>query len=188
MSNPKRKTVHRIFLAYQDKELEAWLEAEAAKGWHLVKPGFLGHAFIQGEPRKSTYRMDYMAMRGAKREEYLALFDDAGWDFLGETANHYYFRARPDAFSPEIHSDPESARGRIIRELRLIGGIFAVALWNTVIGGFMVHRDCFGQGLFREYAFPAVTVMALLTAVTLTLGWSVWKLIAALGAAKTYVE
>jgi hypothetical protein len=124
--------------------------------------------------------MDAMAMRGAKREEYLALFDDAGWDFFGGTANRYYFRARPDAFSPESHSDPESARGRIIQELRFIGGIFAVALWNTVIGGFMVHRDCFGNELFREYAFPTVTVMAFLTAVTLTLGWSVWQLFVAL--------
>jgi hypothetical protein len=106
----RTRTLWRFFLAHQDARQEAWFEAQARQGWHLMRPGLFAFTFAAGDPCESTHRLDYQALRGDKRTEYLTLFRDAGWDFLGEKANRYYFRARPEALSPDIHSDPESRK------------------------------------------------------------------------------
>ena len=137
----RTRTLWRFFLAHQDRKQEAWFEDQARRGWHLVRPGLFGFTFEHGEPNESRFRLDDQMLRGEKRAEYLALFRDAGWDFLGESMNRYYFRARPEALSPEIHSDPESRKDRIRRELRLLGILLALNAWNAVLLGGKVLRE-----------------------------------------------
>jgi hypothetical protein len=124
----------RYFFAYQDPQQEAWLEEQARRGLHLVRPGLFRFAFTEGEPREEKYRLDFQTLRGAARSEYLGLFRDAGWEFLGQVANRYYFRARPDALSPEILSDVESRRDRIRRQMKLAGVITGVLGFETSMG------------------------------------------------------
>lgn len=169
----RTKTFWRFFLAYQDQAQEAWLESQALRGWHLSKPGIFRYTFVQGESREDRYRMDYETLRGKRRAEYLTLFDDAGWDFLGEAINRYYFRARPNAFSPEVLSDPESRRARMRRELGLLGGVLAIAGWNTSISGAMVLS---GHGFPREWILPIAVLVCALGVFTALTGWCVWKL------------
>ena len=174
------KTLWRLFLAYEDQKQETWLEAQASEGWHLSKPGMFRFTFGQGEPKSERYRMDYEMLRGEKRAEYLVLFQDAGWDFLGEVFNRYYFRARPEAFSPEIISDPESRRDRIRRELSLLGALLGITAWDTSLFGIMVLRDCSRQGDFRDWLIPLSLVLCALLTLTLVMSWCVWKLVRAM--------
>jgi hypothetical protein len=132
----------RYFFVHEDPKQEAWLEEQARRGLHLVRPGLFRFAFAQGEPRQEKYRLDFQTLRGAAREEYLALFRDAGWEFLGQVANRYYFRARPDALSPEIFTDVESRKERIRRQMRLAGVITALLGLQTSIGvSRMLEKD-----------------------------------------------
>lgn len=116
----------RYFFVHEDPKQEAWHEEQARRGLHLTRPGLFRFAFAEGEPREEKYRLDFRTLRGAAREEYLALFRDAGWEFLGQVANRYNFRARPEASSPEIFTDVESRRDYIRRQLRI--GAFITAL------------------------------------------------------------
>jgi uncharacterized protein DUF2812 len=124
----------RYFLVYEDRKQEVWLEEQARRGLHLTRPGLFRFEFAEGERREEKYRLDFRTLRGAAREEYIALFRDAGWDFLGQVANRYYFRARPDAESPEIFTDVESRRDYIRRQLRF-GALLTAALGFQLISG-----------------------------------------------------
>jgi hypothetical protein len=123
----------RYFFAHEDAKQEAWLEAQARRGLRLVRPGLFNFTFAQGAPADEKYRLDFQMLRGAARQEYLALFRDAGWEFLGEVANRYYFRARPDAMSPEIFSDVDSRKARIRRQMQFAGLLTASLLLQVSI-------------------------------------------------------
>ena len=180
------KTLWRFFLAHQDARQEAWFEEEARKGWHLVRPGLFGFRFQQGEAGPCRYRIDYQMLRGEQRTEYLTLFRDAGWDFLGEAANRYYFRARPEALTPEIHTDPESRKDRIRRELRILGFLAALNAWNAFVLGTKAFRGGLFPGGHPAYMAPVDWILPptlVLTALAaLLLGWCCWKLVKALRA------
>ena len=117
-------------------------------------------------------------LRGRQRDEYLDLFKDAGWDFLGEVTNRYYFKSRSDAFSPEVFSDPESRRDRVRRELRLLGGILAIEAWNLSILAGMGIRDLNRQDpSLRGVLVPlGLGILLALLIMTVMTGWCVWKL------------
>src|SRR5207244_12886205 len=117
-----------------DPAQEAWLAAQARRGLHLARPGLFRFAFVKGEPREEKYRLDFQTLRGAERDEYLGLFRDAGWEFLGQVANRYYFRARPDAMSPDIFTDVESKRDRIRRQMRFCGAIVGLLAFQVSMG------------------------------------------------------
>ena len=124
----------RYFFAHEDAKQEAWLEAQARRGLRLMKPGLFTFTFAEGAPADEKYRLDFQLLRGAARQEYLGLFRDAGWKFLGQVANRYYFRARPDALSPEIFSDADSRKDRIRRQMRFAAGLTALLLFQVSIG------------------------------------------------------
>ncbi|HAX69361.1 MAG TPA: hypothetical protein DCY14_07145 [Anaerolineae bacterium] len=97
------------FWAWDDDKEEAWLRKMAQKGWHfkLVKlPGY--YSFEQGEPRNDFYRLDFFIDSKAKAD-YVQLFLDAGWEYLGEMGSWQYFRKTAlENETLEIYSDNES--------------------------------------------------------------------------------
>ena len=97
------------FWAWDDEKEEAWLREMAQKGWHfksVTLPGY--YYFEKGEPRNDFYRLDFFINPKAKAD-YLQLFLDAGWDYLGEMGSWQYFRkTASDGDVLEIFSDNES--------------------------------------------------------------------------------
>lgn len=165
----------RYFLVHQDPEQEAWLEDQARRGLHLTRPGLFRFSFVQGAPREEKYRLDFQVLRGAARDEYLGIFRDAGWEFLGQVANRYYFRARPDALSPEIFSDVESRRERIRRQMRVMGAITALLAFETSIGATQILRQLAGQPsrLSMGGAILAVTLAGAFAGLGI---WCLWQM------------
>jgi hypothetical protein len=107
-SNTQRK--FKWFWAWQDDKEEAWLAEMARQGWHLLKvngPGF--YTFLEGKPGNYAYRLDFQSDRKLDRHEYLGLFADSGWEYLGNMSGWHYFRkpVRPGG-SAEIFTDNES--------------------------------------------------------------------------------
>ncbi|HSG45349.1 MAG TPA: DUF2812 domain-containing protein [Anaerolineales bacterium] len=97
------------FWAWEDEKEEAWLGKMAREGWHLKKLGFPNkYKFESGDPRKDRYRMDFMADR-KNYQNYLQLFQDAGWEHIGKLGGWQYFRTRKDRNdAPEIYTDTDS--------------------------------------------------------------------------------
>jgi hypothetical protein len=97
------------FWAWDDEKEEAWLREMSLQGWHLQSYQFpSNYTFEQGNPVDYVYRLDYFTDRKDK-SNYLQLFQDAGWDHLGEMGGWQYFRKEVlDGEVPEIYSDNES--------------------------------------------------------------------------------
>jgi hypothetical protein len=83
----------RWFWAWQDDKEEAWLESMSQEGRHLeaVRIPCL-YTFSSGEPRRSTYRLDYMSMKKTQFPDYVQIFQDVGWEYIGEMSNWRYWR------------------------------------------------------------------------------------------------
>lgn len=115
------------FWPWQDEKEEAWLEKMSQKGWHLKSvqiPCF--YFFDKGEPCRYTYRLDYISTNKLKLQEYLQIFQDAGWEYLGEMSNWRYWRKLVMAGEiPEIFTDTESKLRKYKRMLAYMGFFLA---------------------------------------------------------------
>jgi hypothetical protein len=66
------------------------------------------YTFEKGEPRNNFYRLDFLSNYKDK-ENYLQLFEDAGWSHVGEYGSWQYFRKTAlEGETPEIFTDNES--------------------------------------------------------------------------------
>jgi hypothetical protein len=120
------------FWAWQDHEEEAWLRKMAQQGWHLSSFFPTIYTFARGEPRDDIYRLDYINLKKADFDEYLQLFLDAGWEFVGGMSGWQYFRKPFEAGDvPEIHTDAPS---KIQKYRRLLGYlIMFLPIWVVIL-------------------------------------------------------
>ena len=97
------------FWAWQDEQEEAWLRQMSQEGWHIKSvngPGY--YTFEKGETVDYVYRLDYFIDR-KDMTSYLQIFEDAGWDYMGEMSGWQYFRIESKSGdAPEIYIDKAS--------------------------------------------------------------------------------
>ena len=114
-------------------------------GYHLSSIGLPGfYEFTLGKPVSYVYRMDYQLFHKKDRTEYLQLFKDAGWEYLGEMSAWQYFRkeAVPGALT-EIYTDADSKiakNKRIITYMSIFCLILAVLAVN-IPGGILKNES-----------------------------------------------
>ncbi|UCF59906.1 MAG: DUF2812 domain-containing protein [Anaerolineaceae bacterium] len=147
----------KLFFAWQDDKEEDWLREMARMGWHLFSLGLPGfYNFTRGEPRDVVYRLDFTTSK-IDMDEYLQLFQDAGWEHLGSLVGWQYFRKPAEAEGMnEIYTDPES---KIQRHQRLLG--YLMLFLPIMIVLFTRIGD--------PMAYPFFGVMKLFSAVVLLL-------------------
>lgn len=109
------------FWAWDDEKEETWLREMSQQGWHLKSYQFPGkYTFEKGNLVNYVYRLDYFIER-KDMENYLQLFQDAGWDHLGEMGGWQYFRKETiNGEVPEIYSDNESKKKKYQRILSFL--------------------------------------------------------------------
>lgn len=126
------KSILHWFWVWQDEKEEAWLQEMARQGWHLKGIGAFGtYKLAAGEPREMAYRLDFFT-DSKNKANYLKIFDDAGWEYIGEFGSWQYFR-KPiqDGEVPEIFTDNESKivkYGRILTILIVLLPIYSIML------------------------------------------------------------
>ena len=123
-------TKFKWFWAWQDEAEETWLEKMSQKGYILTSvgpPGF--YTFLVGKPRNYVYRLDYQTFRKKDKGEYIQLFQDAGWDHIGEMSAWQYFRkeAKPGE-ATEILTDVESKIAKYKRVLTFLGFFYFILI------------------------------------------------------------
>ena len=124
MDQPTTFHKYKLFWAWEDEKEEAWLEEMSNQGYHLQHAAPFSYTFTPGEPRPYAYRLDFQTQTGLEREAYLQLFQDAGWELVGEMNGWFYFRKLRQPGEPvEIFTDRES---KIAKYQRLLG-------WMVVI-------------------------------------------------------
>lgn len=106
------------FFAWDDEREEAWLSQMAREGWHLQSLGLPSfYTFAAGEPREDVYRLDYI-IDHMDYQNYLQLFQDAGWEHIGEMGGRQYFRTHLHGSQvPEIYTDNSSKTQKYTRLL-----------------------------------------------------------------------
>jgi hypothetical protein len=175
------KRVFRIFWAWEDERQEKWFEAMARGGWHLKRPGALWFRFEQGPPAEVAYRIDYPGSRTVgkgDRQEYLALFRDSGWEFVGESAGWYTFR-KPigEGPAPEIFTDSES---RIAKYKRILAFLGLIALILCVTQPLplsrMLHGDRPVDLVYQAAFFVKLLCSGFLLYAAIRIGWHIRKM------------
>ncbi len=122
----------RWFWAWDDDKEESWLREMAQQGWHLRSVALPGrYTFEQCEPRDFVYRLDYFTEQ-KDIVNYLQIFQDAGWEYMGEMNSWRYFRK--EAFQGEaleIFSDNESKARKYQRILFILVAILPILIVNV---------------------------------------------------------
>ena len=122
----------RWFWAWDDDKEESWLREMAQQGWHLQSVALPGrYTFEQGEPKDFVYRLDYFTEQ-KDIVNYLQIFQDAGWEYVGEMNSWRYFRkeaAQGEAL--EIFSDNESKAKKYQRILFILVAILPILIVNV---------------------------------------------------------
>ena len=109
------------FWAWNDDKEEAWLSEMSREGLHLKNVSLCSYEFIQGEPSNYVYRLDFRALNSKDKESYLQLFEDAGWEHIGDMSSWVYFRIKAEpGEAPEIFSDAESKMGKYQRVMAIL--------------------------------------------------------------------
>jgi hypothetical protein len=144
----------RWFWPWQDEKEEAWLGEMSMSGWHLKSVHLpCVYTFDKGEPCRKIYRLDYMLMKKDQLEEYKQIFQDAGWEYVGEMSNwRYWVKQVADGETPEIFTDNES---KIKKYQRLLG----------MMALFLVFLCFIGFNMFRNQAWDELNNIPLINAI-----------------------
>ena len=103
------KTVVKVFFAWQEEKEEKWLREMSREGWHLNRVGFFKYEFIKGKPINIIYKFGYRPFRSEKIDDYIMIFEEAGWEYIASFGGWYYFRTEADKdYSLELYSDNAS--------------------------------------------------------------------------------
>lgn len=119
---------------WEDEKEEAWLRSMAQSGLHLLSSnGFGFYTFVTGQPADVVYRLDYRTERKTDLQDYLQLFQDAGWENVGNMAGWQYFRkpVQPGQ-NPEIYTDPQSKVAKYQRLLLTLVALLPIFIMLTL--------------------------------------------------------
>lgn len=129
---------HRLWFSWQYEQEERWLNELSRQGLHWKRGGVIRSEFERDASVRYTYRLDYQLGLGKeKRQEYLELYRDAGWEFAGNcTQAWYYFRRewRPDE-DAQLYTDRESLVTHYMRLRRMITVMLLLNLLVMCLNG-----------------------------------------------------
>lgn len=87
------KTEIKFFSVPQWKKEESYLREQHKNGWEFVSvSGFCLYHFKKCEPKDVVYQLDYNPDSLSKKNEYVQMFADCGWEYLQNYVGYSYFR------------------------------------------------------------------------------------------------
>lgn len=117
------KRVRKWFWAWNDDKEEKFLEEMAADGYKLKNVSIGMYEFISSEPEKVRYQLDFKGINRMSEEEYLQIFEDAGWECADRLGSWYYFRKTYDEEMPDLSIFSDN-RSRLEKYRRIILVLF----------------------------------------------------------------
>ena len=123
----ERKTVRRLFWAWEFDQEEKWLNQMAQQGWALDGVGLSGYRFIACEPGEYTVRLEMHPYE----KKYVDFMAETGAQYVGRWMQWMFFRKKSADGAFDLFSDIDSRMEHLKRVERLLG---ALALGNLAIG------------------------------------------------------
>lgn len=109
-------TVRKVLFAWQEKKEQKFLEEMAMKGYKLADVGFFRYTFEETEPCELIYQFDFKGLKQDDLDEYLQLYEDAGWEHVTRFGSWYYFcRKKEEAMDMSLFNDNTSKKEKYKR-------------------------------------------------------------------------
>jgi hypothetical protein len=123
---------------YEDKEMNM-LREMAKRGWKFYAYRWLGYKFKKAEPEDLIYCVDFHKLKKAEREQYLSLFEDAGWTHVCTAENTYHFFSALPGTKP-IYTDRDTLSekykkgiGYVNKGMAVVVIMFFISLFLTKV-------------------------------------------------------
>lgn len=129
-----RKTIHKLFWAWDFDKEEKWLNEMAALGLALVSVGFCRYDFEAGQPGEYEIRLEMLDEwpTHPASEQYIHFVEDTGAEHIGSLLWWVYFRKQKSLGSFDLFSDIDSRIKHLNRIVWLVGVIFLLNLMNAL--------------------------------------------------------
>ncbi len=114
-------------------DYEQWFELKAAEGWHPYKVGqwsSIAMRFTEGKPKKYRYVAD---MQPFPKKEYMQMYEEFGWEFVGQMASMMVWRREYENERPESFSDISSRKARNKRFIGAVAVSFVLFLVGALV-------------------------------------------------------
>lgn len=159
----REKKVTKWFWPWQDQKQEEWFRQMSKAGWHLYSIGLGGlqFNFVEGEKQDFVYQLDFRQERDDQMEDYLDLFENAGWEHVLSWNGWQHFRKPVEKGEEEqIFTDNQSKVEKYKRVL---------VKFSLVYPGFMI---VFLANLDKYPPWFAALLVFVFVALTLYVGTS----------------
>ena len=161
-----RKTVYKLYWAWDFDREEKWLNEMSAKGQHLCGVGFCRYVFEEGAPGLYLYRLEMLDHWPShpKSADYIRFVEDTGAEQIGAINRWVYFRKERGGSGFDIFSDVSSRIRHLDRILFLVVIFSALNLLNGlnqihwgvstgVSANLVIGMLCSALGLLLGYGF-----------------------------------
>lgn len=110
-----KRTLKWFDISMDEKEAE-YLREMHKNGWKFVKFTIpLFYKFKKYEPEDVVYQLDYNKEACENKAEYIQMFADCGWEYIGEVMGYNYFRKPVKQMNGEEHiSSDETSKFEMI--------------------------------------------------------------------------
>lgn len=113
-------------------DLELWFEQRAAEGWQPARLGQWSSLRTRLRSTPAATVRYVVDMQTRPRADYLATYEDFGWEHVGQMASMHVWRMPYEGERPEAFTEPSSRRARTVKvaaaaatagALLLVGGV-----------------------------------------------------------------
>jgi len=170
-----KKTIYCLFLTkVVPSDMEHYLEKMAAEGWNLDKVGqwsSLKITFHKSEPKQYRYVYD-MQIKQAKN--YIQMYKDFGWEYLGQTASSHLWRKEYTGERPEAFTDAADIASRNKRFIGAVSVSFFMFL-ACALALPIVYAFTYAQ-LDLEQLIQFIAAFILSASLAAYLGWVIFAM------------
>lgn len=106
----------KFFFAWHEEKEKDFIEEKAKEGLELVSVGLFKYNFKQSVPSETKYSFDFRSFDKMSEDEYLQLYEDAGWTYVCRYGGWYYFK-NDGEHSVELFSNYQSIKQKYQRLL-----------------------------------------------------------------------
>lgn len=162
-----RRTIRKLFWAWDFDKEEAWLNEMAAKGLAMISYGFCRYDFEETEPGEYRIAMELLphTPNHPESERYLRFLEETGVETVGSWMRWIYVRRKTDGGEFELLSDRKSKVEHLVRIIILVGaaaglnlyaGLYNLFVWTQFHQGISVFAFCFSFAMSLFCTFGAV--------------------------------
>lgn len=116
-----KKTIYKLYWAWQFDKEEKWLNECSAKGLHLTDVGLFRYTFEEGQPGAYSHKLELLKNWPNHPESvaYIHFLEETGVEMVGSIFRWIYFRKKTELGQFDLYSDLDSRINHLNRILAL---------------------------------------------------------------------